>query len=305
MTVGRQRLHAQGPALSRLVFGTMRLLDSPETRDVGGLARLIAALVDLGITTMDHADIYGGYAVEEHFGAALRAWGGDRSRLELVTKCGIGLVTGSRPAHRVKHYDTSADYIARSIDRSLACLGTDYIDVFLIHRPDPLMEADEVAKALERARREGKVRHLGVSNHAPHQLELLQSRLSRPVVTNQVELSVLQMAALHDGTLDQAQRLGFSPMIWSPLGGARLFTSRDERERRVRHALQAVADEIGGVDMAQVALAWVLRHPTRPLPVLGTGRLERVREYVRAAELNLERQQWFRIWEASEGQPVP
>jgi len=305
MTIGTQTLHPQGPEVSRLVWGLMLILESEEGRDPQRLAGMIAACLELGITTFDHADIYGGYRVEAHFGAALKAWGGDRSRLQLVTKCDLMLVTEGRPQHRIKHYDTSRAHILASVDQSLSNFGTDYIDLLLIHRPDPLLDADEVAAALESVCSAGKVRYIGVSNHTPSQLELLQSRLNRPLVTNQIKLSVLHMEALHDGTLDQAQRLRISPMAWSPLGGISLFRGHSEREQRVRAALQAVAEEIGGVDIGQVALAWLLRHPTRPVPILGTGKVERLHNFARATEITLDRQHWFSLWEASQGHQVP
>ena len=305
MSVGVQKLHPQGPELSRLSWGMMLILQSDETRDIGKLAQMIDACLEMGITTFDHADIYGGYRVEAHFGEALKKWGGARTRLQLVTKSDIRMVTETRPEHRIKHYDTSREYILEAVDRSLAHFGTDYLDLFLVHRPDPLVDVDELAEALDRVVAAGKVLYIGVSNHTPDQFEALQSRLHRPLVTNQIQMSVLYTDPLFDGSLDHARLRRYSPMIWSPLAGRSLFRGEGERERRVRGALQAVAEQIGGVDIAQVALAWLLRHPTRPLPVLGTGKVERLREFVRATEINLDRQQWFSILEASEGREVP
>ncbi|HYD98141.1 MAG TPA: aldo/keto reductase [Alphaproteobacteria bacterium] len=306
MTVERLRLHAQGPELSRLVWGAWRSLASPETDTPAKQARLIEACLELGITSFDHADIYGGYAVEAAFGAALKEWRGDRGRIELVTKCGIALVDPARPAHRVKHYDTSAAHIRASVDASLRNLGTDYIDLLLIHRPDPLMDADEAAGALEALVKAGKVRHVGVSNHSPAQVDLLQSRLGLPLVTNQVELSVVATDPLFDGTLDQAQRLGAAPMAWSPLGGGGLFAANpDGQAARVAAALRAVGTALGEDDLGTLALAWLLRHPSRPVPVLGTSRIDRIRRYAAAGRLAFDRQQWFSVLEASLGRPVP
>jgi len=225
-------------------------------------------------------------------------------------ECGIALVSPERPSHRVKHYDTGAGHIRASIDRSLSNLRVDVIDLLLIHRPDPLMDADETARALEEAVRSGKVRAVGVSNHAPGQLDVLQSRLSIPLVTNQIEFSVVETGALFDGTLDQAQRLRQSPMIWSPLGGGELFRPGAGSEHRTAllAALDAVARDLGVPGaVGAVALAFVLKHPSRPVPVLGTSRSERLRSYVLAEDLAaaLDRQQWFSILEASRGAPVP
>lgn len=289
-----------GLTLSRLAFGAMRLpLDDPAQ-----VAKLIEHAVGLGITTFDHADIYGGYGAEEAFGAGLRAWAGDPGSLELVSKCDIMLTDPARPENTVKHYDTTARHIVSSAERSLRNLGVDRLDVLLLHRPDPLLDADETAGALTGLVRDGKVRAVGVSNFAPHQLDLLRSRLDVPLVTNQVELSVAATGALWDGTLDDAQLHRYPPMIWSALGGGDLFTSDAERPARIRATLEQVGAE-NGLSVGATALAWVLRHPSRPVPVLGTTNPERVTDLAGAVGVPMERQQWFRILEAAEGAPVP
>ncbi|MGD9507227.1 MAG: aldo/keto reductase family oxidoreductase [Geminicoccaceae bacterium] len=301
MTVGRQQLHSDGPELSRLVWGAWRALKSAETDTPAKLARLIEGCLELGITSFDLADIYGGYQAEALFGAALKEWGGERSRIELVTKCGIGLVGPARPAHRVKHYDSSAAHIRASLESSLRLLGTEQVDLLLLHRPDPLMDADATAEMLARLVQEGKTRAVGVSNHGPTQIELLQSRLPLPLLTNQIELSVLHTAPLVDGALDHAQRHRMVPMAWSPLGGGSLF---DAERPRVGSVLERLAGE-HAVDTGCIALAWLLRLPSRPLPVLGTTRLDRLRGLARAEDLALDRQDWFELYEASLGHPVP
>lgn len=302
MTVSRIRLTEELEG-SRLVAGVWRLREWG--MDTAALLDFIHGCLDLGITTFDNADIYGGYTCEALFGAALAAEPGLRDRLELVTKCGIQLVSANRPANRVHHYDTGRDYLIAAAENSLRELNTDRLDLLLIHRPDPLLDADEVAAAFAALRAAGKVRAFGVSNFLPWQFHLLQSRLDFPLATNQIELSVLALEPLHDGTLDQAQRLRLPPMAWSPLAGGRLFDPGNERAARVRRALEAVGRELGGAGVDQVALAWLLRHPARVLPVLGTGKLERVRAAAAAEGLTLDRQQWFAIWEASAGRDVP
>lgn len=291
-----------GLTLSRVAFGAMRLPD-PEQPDKAEIAQLIEHAVSLGITTFDHADIYGGYAVEQVFGSGLQAWAGDRSSLEIVTKCDIMLPVSARPANTVKHYDTSAQHVTASAERSLRNLNTDYLDVFLLHRPDPLLDTDETAAALTSLVTSGKVRAIGVSNFAPHQLELLRSRLDLPIVTNQVELSVTATGALWDGSLDHAQQHGYPPMIWSALGGGDLFTCADERSTRIRMALEQVGSEVG-LSVGATALAWVLRHPSSPVPVLGTMNPERMSDLATAVGVPLERQEWFRILEAAQGVEV-
>lgn len=303
MAVSRIQLTEDGPEFSRIVAGLWRV--GEWGMDTRGLLDFIHGCLDLGITTFDNADIYGGYTCEGLFGAALAAEPGLRGRLELVTKCGIQLVTDNRPANRIHHYDTGRAHILVAAENSLRELRTDTLDLLLIHRPDPLMDADEVAEAFVALRVAGKVRHFGVSNFTPWQFHLLQSRLDFPLATNQIELSVLYLDPLHDGTLDQAQRLRVPPMAWSPLAGGRLFDPSDDRAVRVRAVLEAIGRELGGAGVDQVALAWLLRHPARVLPVLGSGKIERVAAAAQAERWTLDRQQWFAIWEASAGREVP
>lgn len=308
--------HWERLVFSRLVFGAWRLADRPEEASVSQVVEKLQASLDLGITTFDHADIYGNYACEALFGEALAALGAARDRLQLVTKCGIKLVSERRPAHGIKHYDTSRTHIRASVENSLKLLRTDRVELLLIHRPDPLLDPEEVADCFAALRQEGKVLHFGVSNFTPSQLELLAARMAErqlPLVTNQVEVSLLHLEPLHDGTLDQCLQRRIKPMAWSPMGGGRLFTQPDGREGRVRQALQEVAaaltlegqGALGPVSLEQVALAWLLRHPSQLLPVLGTGRLSRLRDAAEAEHLSLSREQWFRLWCASAGRDVP
>jgi predicted oxidoreductase len=303
MDVGSVHLSPAGPQVSRLALGLWRL--ASWNLDDAGVLDLIHVALDLGITTFDHADIYGDYRCEDRFGRAMALEPGLRQRLQLVTKCGIRLVSERRPAHKIKHYDSGRAHILASVDNSLRALHSDHLNLLLLHRPDPLMDADEVADAFYELRRSGRVLHFGVSNFTPWQFDLLSSRLDFPLVTNQVELSVLNMEVLHDGTVDQCQRLCISPMAWSPLGGGRLFDGDDDQARRVRRALKAAGEELGGASLDQVALAWVLRHPANIVPVLGTGNVEHLRRSAASVELSLSREQWFTLWTASAGREVP
>ncbi|MBY5990709.1 aldo/keto reductase family oxidoreductase [Ferrimonas balearica] len=294
-------LHPQGLQLSRFIAGYWRLLDwkmTPQER-----LSFLQSHLEMGISSCDHADIYGDYRCEAAFGEALALKPSLRHELELVTKCGICLP--GQKGYDLPHYNTSAGHILHQVESSLRHFGTDYLDLLLIHRPDPLMQADEVADAFEQLRNEGKVRHFGVSNFTPHQWDLLQSRLSFPLMTNQVEISPLQLSPLHDGTLDHLQQHRIRPMAWSCLGGGRLFSPDDPQARSVRHELTQIAEETGAAGVDQVALAWLLALPCGPLPILGSGRIERVRQAVGALEVNLTREQWFRIWVASTGHNVP
>jgi predicted oxidoreductase len=285
--------------LSAIVAGMWRLnewkLDTP------GLVRWIEQVLDLGITSFDHADIYGGYSVEAAFGEALAAAPALRDRMQLVTKCGIKLVSPARPQHAVKHYDTSRAHITASVENSLRALRTDRIDLLLIHRPDALMDADDVARTFVDLRTAGKVLHFGVSNHAPLQFSLLHRRL--PLLTNQIEFSPLHLAALADGTLDQAQDLGLPPMVWSPLAGGRLLKAQDEQAQRVRDVLETLC-RAQGVSAATMAYAWIRRHPAKPLPITGSGRIEALREAVASLNIQLTAEDWTRVWQASMNREV-
>ena len=286
--------------MSRIVAGVWRMSDwnwSAQER-----LRWIEQCVELGVTTFDHADIYGGYTVETLFGEALALAPALREKLQLVTKCGICLTSPARSAHRVKHYDTSFDHIVSSVENSLRVLGTDHIELLLIHRPDALMDADVVASAFTHLQLQGKVLHFGVSNFTVAQFELLQSRF--PLVTNQIELHPLYLAPLTDGTLDQCQQRRIQPMIWSPLAGGRLITSPEATAVRVRKALEAVGTR-HGVSLATMAFAWLLRHPSRPIPVAGSRRIEAMREAVAALDVKLDAQDWTEIWAAGSGHEAP
>ena len=291
---------AGGPTLSRIVAGAWRMADWRFSIDER--VRWIEGCLDLGITTFDHADIYGDYAVEGLFGEALAAAPQLRERMQVVTKCGIRMVSPARPGHRLGHYDTSAAHVERSVDQSLAALRTDRLDVLLIHRPDALMDADALAECFGRLRTAGKVRHFGVSNFTPSQFELLNKRIA--LVTNQIEASPLRLAPFHDGTLDQAQDLGIAPMVWSALAGGRLFTGDDADAQRVRGVLERLARE-RSVSVTTLVYAWLLRHPARLMPLTGSRRIEAMREAVAALDVEIDAQTWYEIWVAGNGAGVP
>jgi len=257
--------------------------------------------LSLGITTVDHADIYGDYRCEAAFGEALRLSPGLRDRLQIVTKCGIA--TRAKPEHQIGHYITDKAHIVQSAENSLRHFATDRLDLLLIHRPDPLMNADAVAEAFLALHQSGKVLHFGVSNFTPSQFALLQSRLPFTLVTNQVEISPIQQNVLLDGTLDQCQQLRLRPMAWSCLGGGELF--QDPHYQPLRDELEQVRRETGAASLAQVVYAWVLALPSQPLPIIGSGNPERVSEAVAALGVTLDRQQWFRIRKAALGYDVP
>jgi predicted oxidoreductase len=263
--------------------------------------RWIEQAMELGISSFDHADIYGDYRAEALFGEALKAAPGLRRRMQLVSKCGIRLRSADRP-YRLNHYDTSAAYVRAQVERSLVNLHTDQLDLVLIHRPDYLMDAAALAETFRTLTAEGKVLHWGVSNQSASQFALLHQH--HPLQTNQLELSPLALQALDDGTLDQAQQLGLRPMIWSPLGGGRLFNGDDPQAMRLRQAMQPIAER-HGISLATLAYAWILRHPCRPHPITGSGRIDGLREAVAALDITLDGEDWYAIWTASQGHPVP
>ncbi|HDN9018191.1 TPA: aldo/keto reductase family oxidoreductase [Aeromonas salmonicida] len=299
MSVSRLALHAQGPTFSRLIMGYWRLMEwqlSP-----AALLDLMKYHLDLGVTTIDHADIYGGYQCEEAFGNALRLEPSLRDRMEIVSKCGIALT--AKPEHALNHYNTGKAHIIASAEDSLRKLATDYLDLLLIHRPDPLMDADEVADAFISLKQAGKVKHLGVSNFSARQFELLQSRMPFPLVTNQLEISPLNQSTTLDGTLDLCQQLRIKPMAWSCLGGGRLFEGQEYAPLRAE--LEQIRHEVGAQNIEQLVYAWVMMLPSQPLPLIGSGKRERIAAAVAAESIALTRQQWFRIRKAALGYDVP
>lgn len=296
----RTRLAEGGPEYSRFVAGWWRLHDWSFT--TAQTIELLEHYLSLGVTTMDHADIYGGYQCESLFGEALSQSGVERESLQIISKCGIALIDEARPQHHVKHYDTSKHHIIASAERSIENLACDYLDVLLIHRPDPLMQADEVAEAFELLYRDGKVRSFGVSNFTPSQFDLLQSSWDKPLVTNQVEISPLATQVLTDGGLDQCQQRRIRPMAWSCLGGGRLLVAPEYEG--VRQRLLPLMEAVGAESLEQLIYAWVMKLPSQPLPIIGSGKKARITSAVQAQALELSRQQWFALLQCVSGEEV-
>ncbi|UWR41233.1 aldo/keto reductase [Phaeobacter inhibens] len=289
---------AGGLEFSRLVYGMWRLGDDSDTSTAHVEAKIEACLAQ-GITTFDQADIYGGYAAEGILGQALKANPALRDRMEIVTKCDIVAPVGRYADAAVKHYDTSSAHITRSVETSLSEMGIDHIDLLLIHRPDPLMDHAETGAALDALVAAGKLRAVGVSNFRPWDWELLQSGMKTPLATNQIEISLSEITPFTNGDLAFHQRQGHPLMAWSPLGGGGLMTGRGQLAERL--------DEIAaaqGVDRAAVAIAFLLRHPARILPVLGTNNLARIKQATDALKVELDRPTWFKLYEAALGREV-
>ena len=284
--------------LSRIVYGMWRLGDDANTSPEHVRAKIDASL-DQGITSFDQADIYGGYEAEEILGNALSGTA-LRNKMEIVTKCDIIAPVGRYSDATVKYYDTSRAHIMSSVDHSLRLMCIDHIDLLLIHRPDPLMDHHETGAALDEVIASGKVRSVGVSNFRPYDWELLQSAMKNQLVTNQIELSVLAHEAFVNGDVAFHQRIETPLMAWSPLAGGALF-SGDHPE--VMNTLSRVATE-NNVDETAVAIAWLLAHPSRILPVLGTNSLERIKGMSAALDVKMDRQTWYEIYTAALGREV-
>ncbi|MCL2915880.1 aldo/keto reductase [Shewanella corallii] len=290
-------------ALSEFIQGYWRLAQwqmTPQQR-----LSFIEQHLELGISSIDQADIYGGYTSETLLGEALKLKPSIRQQLQIITKCGIKLVSDNGPGCQVNHYDSGRDHILKSVDDSLTRMGLERIDLLLIHRPDFLMDADEIAGAFSLLKSAGKVSHFGVSNFTSSQFSLLQSRLDEPLATNQVEINPFNFAVTEDGTLDLCQQLRIRPMAWSCLAGGQLLTDSSDKANRLRAELQAIAEELSADSVEQVVFAWIRMLPSRPRPILGSGNIARVKDAVGALQLQMTREQWYRVWIASKGHGVP
>ena len=283
---------------SRLIYGMWRLAEDSDTSAKHVEAKIQACL-DQGITTFDQADIYGGYTAETVLGAALKANRSLAKQMEIVTKCDILVDAGRHSGTRVKHYDTSREHIHASVDASLSEMGIEHIDLLLVHRPDPFMDHHATVAALDELVASGKVGSIGVSNFRPWDWELLQSAMKNQLVTNQIEISLKEIAPFTNGDLAFHQRHGHRLMAWSPLGGGTLMGGNS--------AVATVMDRLAaqtGVDRAAVAVAFLLAHPAGILPVLGTNNLSRIATISDALKVRLDRQDWFELYEAALGREV-
>jgi predicted oxidoreductase len=301
----RISLSPNGPEFSRLVYGTWRILDEAEKPTPEALLARFRACLDLGITTLDTAEIYGLYRVEEAIGQALKLDAGVRQKLEIVTKAGIYVPCDFHPDRKVAQYNANGARLVKSAEKSLRLLGIEQIDLFLVHRPDWLASADDTAEGLNKLLQEGKIRSAGVSNYNVHQFDLLNSRMTQPLVTNQIEFSLLHMEPLFDGTLDQCQKNRIRPMAWSPLGGGRLFDPKLPASQRLHDKMRSISAKYGDATLEQLAHAWVLAHPSAPLSVIGTNRLDRLTSTARSDTIQLEREDWYGLWEAAQGNQIP
>lgn len=287
---------------SPIIVGTMRLGAWGAKMNTNQLESFVEECLALGLNDFDHADIYGHYSTEEDFGKLLKARPDLRTKMQITTKCGIRMLSENRPNHKIKSYDSSKSHIIQSAENSLRFLTTDFLDVLLIHRPDYLMNPQEIAEAFERLKKEGKVRHFGVSNFTPAQFDLLNSYT--PLITNQVEISITHLDCFEDGTLLQCQKHNITPTAWSPLGGGSVFgKSEDERIIRIQKVGKSLAEKYD-VNLDQLLLAWIAQHPSGIIPVVGTAKIGRIKSAMKAMKINITKEDWYRLWEASVGHEV-
>lgn len=281
-------------SISSLVLGMWHI----NTLNATQLDELLKSALEQGIMTFDHADIYGDYQCEKVYGEWIKKNKGYQDQIKLISKCGIKLLSEKKPEHRVKHYDTSAQHIIQSVENSLENLHADHLDLLLIHRPDPLMNPEEIAKAFDQLKEQGKVLNFGVSNFTNEQFELLSSYSSQPLITNQVEISIFHHELLFDGTLDYLMRKNIQPMAWSPLGGAKNIKSLIENNE-----VRKIADKYD-VEEGNLILSWLLQHPARIIPVVGTMNPKRLTTIEEALHIEWDRQDWFYLLEEVRGEPV-
>ena len=286
--------------LSTIIAGVMNWGVWDKNLNIKEFTHLINLFIENRITTFDHADIYGGYTTEASFGKALSESKINREKIQLITKCGIQYISENRPDNRIKHYEYSKDYIIWSAENSLKNLQTDYLDVFLLHRPSPLMQADEIAEAVSKLKADGKIKSFGVSNFTPFQIELLRQKTE--ISFNQVQFSATHHEAMIDGSLDYMQIHNIKPMAWNPLGT--VFRENTDQTFRLRQLLAKLVEKYQtGSDI--ILLAWIMQHPAGVLPVVGTVNSGRIQQLMKAKSLVLDKQDWFTIWTESMGNKVP
>lgn len=285
-------LSDSGPKVSPAVYGFWRW-DSPEQKNLSFLEKIVNLCLESGINTFDHADIYGGYEVEELFGNVLKQKSFKREDIVLFTKCGVLLPHANRPAIRVSYVDTSAQHIQDSVERSLRNFRTDYIDIFLLDSLDPLSDLEETARVLERLRSAGKIRNIGISNFSVYQHQLLASYLRVPIVTNHIELNLLNTAALDNGQIDYIKQRYMRPLAAAPLAGGRIENGTDPAAVQLRAKLEEIAKRYEA-NPESLAVAWIIK--LGAIPLIGTFNEKRIHNIVKAFEINLSQQDWYDLY---------
>ena len=262
--------------------------------------QIINECLQIDLSQFDHADIYGHYTTEADFGKALEGNNSLRDRIQIITKCGINMLTPNRPHHSIKSYDTSAAHIIKSVEQSLQNFHTDYIDTLLIHRPDILMNVEEIAETITVLKDAGKIKTFGVSNFTTSQVALLHKYI--PVEVHQVEISVTNLSAFDNGILDQCQLENILAQSWSPMGNG-IFTESSEKHDRILSTAKELAQHYN-CTVNQVLLSFLYAHPSNIVPVIGTTKFERIKEAKEAMDIELKREDFYKLWTASTGKEV-
>lgn len=283
---------------SEIIAGTMRWGTWGADHSINHVQELIEVYMEENINTFDHADIYGGHTTEELFGKAWEQMNIERESVQFISKCGIVMNSGRKPSE-LKYYNYNQDYILSCVDESLKNLNTDYLDVLLLHRPSPLMHPEIIAEAFQILRENGKVKHFGVSNFSVSQFNLIDQYI--PLVTNQVEISVNELSAFENGTLDQMMLKKLRPTAWSVMGN--YFSEKSEQNEKIKSIIHELCDKYEAKEN-QILLAFILKHPSGIIPVIGTSRATAVRELKQSVNIQLEEQDWFKILQAAKGKEV-
>ncbi len=288
-------LSDSGPKVSPAIYGFWRWEDTSASGEAA-MEKIINLCLELGINTFDHADVYGGYRCEELFGNIMQRKTFKREDVVLFTKCGVNLPHPNRPDIRVKYFDTSAAHIQKSVDNSLKKLRTDYVDIFLLDQLDPLSNLEEAALALEKLKNAGKIRNIGVANFSVFQHQLLASYLRVPIVTNHIELNLLNTTALDNGQIDYIKQRYMRPLAAAPLAGGRIENGTDELAVRVHYKLGEIGKKYNA-NVESVAVAWLIK--LGALPLVGTMNEQRIRNIVNAFDFDLDQQDWYDLYNTS------
>lgn len=287
---------------SPIIVGTMKLGAWGANYNTSQYQAFIEESISIGGTTFDHADIYGGYTTESEFGQVLKQQPSLREKMQIITKCGIKLIDKNRPQHRIKSYDSTKEHIIASVEQSLRELNTDYIDVLLLHRPDFLMDPDEVGEAIQILNEQDKIVDFGVSNFSTSQFDLLNQKVA--LCTNQIEVSIKSLKAFNDGTIDQCHLRRLPVMAWSPLAGGSIFDkSPSEQDKRIRKVAEPMLEKYN-CSLDQLLLAWLAKHPTKIIPVIGTSKVKRIQSAMKAMDIVISHEDWYDLYQASTGHVI-
>ena len=284
---------------SKIIAGTMTWGIWGKNLNKNQMIDLMNSCLETGITTFDHADIYGGYTTEAAFGTAFGESQIKREDIQLISKCGIQLPSENRST-KIHHYNYSKSHIIWSAEQSLKNLKTEYLDLLLLHRPSPIMRVDEIVEAIDKLKKEGKILDIGVSNFTPSQTDLIETKMK--INYNQIQFSITHVEPMLNGSLDHMQLNRIQPMCWSPMGS--VFKKADDKSIRIKK----LADQLSlkyNVEIDVILLAWILKHPSGILPVFGTANKTRIANLMKATTLEMELEDWFALWTASAGNPIP